>query len=224
MQVTVRRTQLGFVVVGLLLLVAAPMGYAQTTCTNDLQGPDDEPGQKDLQQFCETFNQTCSANAGSRRFTWNFDDSVWSGGNTGDACALFDTDADGNANRAVCVTIVSGPAIQANNPKCYTCDDDRPTNCTNSVLTTCTSTCTVTGGATEVFPDPPNTTHTQCNGPSCLTQDTKTDCCIEAGDTGNGVHIDTCSYPSQQPNSDASDCVVTPDQCSTNADCNDNNP
>jgi len=104
MQVSVRRTQLGFVLVALLLLIAAPMGYAQT-CINDLQGPDDEPGQKDLQQFCETFNQTCSANAGSRRFTWNFDDSDWNGGNTGDACALFDTDGDGFANFSLYVTV-----------------------------------------------------------------------------------------------------------------------
>jgi hypothetical protein len=65
--------------------------------------------------------------------------------------------------------------------------------------------------------------HTSCSGATCLTQDAKTDCCIETADTGTGVHIDTCSYPSQSPNSDASDCIVSPNQCTTNADCNDLN-
>src|SRR5439155_2830838 len=41
-------------------------------CTNDLQGPDDEPGQKDLNQFCQTFGLGCGTSGTT--FTWNFDD------------------------------------------------------------------------------------------------------------------------------------------------------
>src|SRR5689334_15579252 len=78
----------------LFLLVAGVPAGAQV-CTNDLQGPDDEPGQKDLNQFCASG----SCGTGSS-FSWNFDDTAWSGGNTGDSCMLFDTDNDGNANRA----------------------------------------------------------------------------------------------------------------------------
>src|SRR5439155_9679870 len=65
--------------------------------------------------------------------------------------------------------------------------------------------------------------HDHCTGADCLTRDTRISCCIEPGDTAGGVHIDTCSYPSQQPNSDPSDCVVTPNQCNSDTDCNDNN-
>ena len=37
--------------------------------------------------------------------SWNWDTIGFSGANTGDACSLFDTDADGKVNFAVCVTI-----------------------------------------------------------------------------------------------------------------------
>src|SRR5206468_3923759 len=39
-----------------------------------------------------------------------------------------------------------------------------------------------------------------------------------------GELIDVCSYPSQSPNSNPSDCVITPPNCSTDADCDDHNP
>src|SRR5439155_1422629 len=39
-----------------------------------------------------------------------------------------------------------------------------------------------------------------------------------------GELIDVCSYPSQQPNSDPSDCVLTPSSCSSDTDCDDHNP
>src|SRR5687768_14543444 len=89
---------------GLFALVLAAPPVAAQLCTNDQQGFDDEPGQKDLTKFCE--GPVCGATA--NLYGWNFDDTNWSGANTGDACVLFDTDQDGNANRAVCVTIVGG--------------------------------------------------------------------------------------------------------------------
>ena len=82
------------------LLALTPYPAAAQVCTNDQQGPDDEPGQKDLNQFCNL--GPC---VGGNSYSWNFDDTNWTGTNTGDACALFDTDGDGNANRAVCVTV-----------------------------------------------------------------------------------------------------------------------
>ena len=202
---------------GLFALVLAAPPVAAQLCTNDQQGPDDEPGQKDLNQFCT--NGSCGIGSS---LSWNFDDTAWSGMNTGDACLLFDTDADGNANRAVCVTAIGNAMMQPGNPKCYICADDRPTRCTGAVLVPCTSTCTV-GLSGDAFPNPPFTTHTMCNGTNCLSQDARVDCCVQPTDDG-GALLDVCSYPSQQPNSDPSDCIRRPDQCTTNAQCNDNNP
>ena len=93
----------------------------------------------------------------------------------------------------------------------------------------CTSTCSV---AFDVDPFMLAGTHTgnkcsvsnTCPGGAncCREKDTQTTCCITGGDTGNGVLLDTCSFPSQQPNSDPSDCIATR-ECTVAADCNDGN-
>ncbi|HEU4523979.1 MAG TPA: hypothetical protein VFR62_03105, partial [Gemmatimonadales bacterium] len=41
---------------------------------------------------------------------WNWDNTGFSGGNTGDACSLYDTDNDGLANFALCVVVDENPA------------------------------------------------------------------------------------------------------------------
>ena len=74
----------------------------------DEKGANDLPGQKDLTQF---FGFT-APEANSVKIGWSWDEISWSGNNTGDACALFDTDADGMANYAVCVTVTGSPATQ----------------------------------------------------------------------------------------------------------------
>src|SRR5438477_1901072 len=122
----------------IFLFVLAPCPIAAQVCTNDQQGPDDEPGQKDLNQFCTAVVGAC---VGGSNYSWKFDDTNWTGNNTGDACALFDTDnpPDGNANRAVCVTIVDGGQMQTGNPKCYTCANNAPDKCNSSVLVACSA-------------------------------------------------------------------------------------
>src|SRR5438046_793462 len=83
------------------LLAAAPV---RAVCINDGQGPDDQPGQKDLSGLCEP-GPTCSSSATTLSLLWQFDDVNWTGNNTGDACALIDLNQDGLADRAVCVTV-----------------------------------------------------------------------------------------------------------------------
>jgi hypothetical protein len=60
---------------------------------------------------------------------------------------LFDTDGNGFADFALCVTVVDGPpaTMKATSPKLYMCGDDRPDRCTNSVEDTngFNSVCTV---------------------------------------------------------------------------------
>ena len=71
----------------------------------------------------------------------------------------------------------------------------------------------------------------KCQGTNCKTIDTVVACCIDLADfptASSAALVDVCSYPSQQPNSDPSDCVVhTTGQspCSDAATrCNDGNP
>src|SRR5688572_23464749 len=79
-------------VMGLYLFVAAAPPVAAQECTPvpDVQLADDEPGQKDLTQFCA--GGTCE---GKAKVRFSFDNTDWSGSNTGDACVLFDTDTTG---------------------------------------------------------------------------------------------------------------------------------
>src|SRR5436190_2978910 len=233
------------------LLAAAPV---RAVCINDGQGPDDQPGQKDLSGLCEP-GPACSSSATTLSLLWQFDDVNWTGSNTGDACALIDLNQDGLADRAVCVTVFGAaqmagkcsnnqflgcrknqdcgsggtcvlPTDNTGPARCYTCANDRPTRCSNSQPVSCTSVCGV-GVAVGADPFTSSATHTanKCNGSNCLANDAAVNCCLTSTDIGTGGQlIDVCSYPSQQPNSDPSDCVITPPNCSSDADCDDHNP
>ncbi len=214
--------------------LADPIPKPPPPCTNDLQGVDDEPGQKDLTQLCETgaepppgFDIASVPAPFERHVSWNFDNTAWSGANTGDACALYDDDdADVFADFAVCVTIEDGPPAtkKAGSPKIYQCGNDRVDRCTGAVLlkdsdgTTPApvpiSVCEVNEGGSHVSgqdADPFAGSHA-CAGADCETLDAITICFIDESDFGvAGVTpTDVCSYPSEQPNSDPSDCVRTP--------------
>ena len=76
-----------------------------TDCQADAQGANDEPGQKDLTQFCAELGDSVPYELHTK---FNFDETTIPGGNTNDGCVLFDTDSDGNANLAVCVTTREG--------------------------------------------------------------------------------------------------------------------
>lgn len=284
-----------------------PDPNATGECLIDQQGADDEPGQKDLTEFCEEAPSDNPEELSNSPFelhiSWNFDDTRWTGANTGDGCALFDTDGDTFANFALCVTIEDGPpATQISvSPRLYSCGDTRPDRCTSSVsIPNFSSACVANAGTcsndSSIFcegnsdcgvgntcnnvgtqdddPFQPNTCDTEsgrciadgtvctsdvdcpnvhsgggkCNGASCLNQDAHILCWLEANDLpGNEVCdttvpggvctniagrqcasdgdcipiTDVCSYPSEQPNSDPSDCIVTPTGQSpcVNVDC-----
>lgn len=162
-------------------------------------GQNDEPGQKDLTADAVALD-------GADFYTaWKWDDTSWSGNNTGDACSLFDTDADGNANYAVCVTI-GKPAIETST-RAYSCSDNRADRCTGAVLEGTEGTdssgnwCSV-APSSAAFPPPPPGGDTQatCNI-SLVASD------LGLSGLGDGTFLNSCSYPSQEPNSDPSDCV-----------------
>ena len=168
---------------------------------SDESGPNDLPGQKDLTAHA----QANSSTAGAFWVAWKWDDTSWSGNNTGDACALFDTDGDGKVNSAICVTVGGKPLAsqQANSPRVYTCGDAKVDRCTTPIVqvTPIQSACSVNPAAAPTYPNNPSGNDTQAT------------CHVWLGDLGvssPAALINTCSYPSQQPNSDPSDCVLIP--------------
>jgi hypothetical protein len=184
----------------------------------DDQGADDYPGQKDL-----NFLTVDYATVGKVSVTWGWDDTAWSGSNTGDACTLFDTDGNGFANYSMCVTVQNSPAV-FKSMRLYSCGNTRADRCDqpNTLITPFVSTglAQVTANA-----DPfgkvggPYYTANHVHGNTC---DTRTGCytadtiaalvidLVDFPGAGAAKLINVCSYPSQIPNSAPSECVITP--------------
>jgi uncharacterized repeat protein (TIGR01451 family) len=165
------------------------------TCQDDLQGPNDEPGQKDLTKMCSDYGQLPE----TLYTKWNWDEIKWTGTNTGDACNLIDTDNDGLANFSLCVSVEGNPA-SFKNQALFSCSDTRPDRCTGSSLISSTSTCFASVLEEDPFLEG-----------DAYPKDTVANCTINMSDfsSEDARLIDVCSYPSQQPNSDPSDCIIT---------------
>lgn len=162
----------------------------------DEQGANDEPGQKDLTKLW-----SWSPSNGTLKIGWNWDETAWEGDNTGDACALFDTDDDTYADFAVCVTVGEDPAVQLDaSPRVYTCAPAKSTTrCFDAtIVPNATTDCDVDQTATNPFDGGDDTTAV---------------CTVNLGEVGGALEstlTNVCSYPSQIPNSDPSDCVLAP--------------
>jgi hypothetical protein len=163
--------------------------------TTDVGGPNDQPGQKDL---------TAHASKLTTDFfvAWKWDEISISGGNTGDACPLFDSDGDGNANTALCVTIAKTPT-EWQSTRVYTCGDTKPDRCTSTYAEVIPigSKCQVDNQASPAL------------SPGAGAFDTQATCKIALADFGVSVPsalLNTCSYPSREPTSAPSDCVLIP--------------
>lgn len=166
-------------------------------CTSDAQGANDVPGQKDLTIMCRDQNSTNPLD-----ISWNWDEISLSGSNTGDGCALFDTNSNGKANYAICSSWDQNQHELPSSPKIYLCNDTRPDRCTDTISPITTSYCDISNDINDPF----------TSGDS-YPNDTKSFCSVNLADVGTAVNtvlLDVCSYPSQQPNSDPSDCILTP--------------
>jgi hypothetical protein len=124
---------------------------------------------------------------------------------------LYDTDDDGFANYALCVTVGNTPATQlSSSPRLYSCTDGKAFNCTNATLITSRQSACVVN---TLVPDPFGATGrgaNKCAGANCLPKDTQAQCCVKPIDFPFATAlIDVCSYPSQSPSSDPSECVKT---------------
>lgn len=177
-------------------IVNTPTAEAAPICVIDTAGANDESGQKDLTRLCVDY-----AGAPSTVATlWNWDETGTNGANTMDACNLFDTDGDGNINYAVCVTTNNNPAVLQSTTT-YSCGDTKIDRCTSTVaiISSGTTSCAVSQQNTDPFP-----------AGTSSPKDTQGACTIQLSTVGGAGAklIDVCSYPSAQPNSDPSDCVI----------------
>jgi hypothetical protein len=170
-------------------------------CTDDVHGANDEPGQKDLTRMCVD----SQVDPLEIQFQW---DEIYGGGaNTYDACNMFDTDSDGYINYSLCVQVLANPGtdlMEYYNVILYSCGDDKSDRCTQpvSVLPISPGTaCTVAQKELDPFP-----------AGTAYPQDTVGECNIVWADVGgeDSVYVNTCSFPSGQPNSDPSDCITEP--------------
>jgi uncharacterized repeat protein (TIGR01451 family) len=205
---TTTRLSLIPVVIALLMnLVIGPLApvfqdgvadvLAAPETVNDEQGANDEPGQKDLTQLTIDYDGLPT----SVFVKWNWDEISWSGSNTGDGCALFDTDDDLFVDAAICVTISGDPATLAD-VRLYECTADAKVDrCTGPVEVggTLDTTCTVEQDDTDPF-----------DAGAEFPTDTVATCTIQMDEVAatTAELVNVCSYPSQEPNSDPSDCVL----------------
>lgn len=179
------------------LVLSASVASAELLCIDDLQGADDEPGQKDLNRLCI---DDAPPPPDELIVSFNWDQAGWTGANTGDACTLFDTNGNGNADYSLCVTVHQTPA-QYLSTRLYQCTTDSwADRCHGAVEIGFNSVCTAEAvdGA-----DPFHVGEA----------DTVATCSIVLADFGDPLTVellDVCTYPSEQPNSDPSDCVISP--------------
>ncbi len=187
---------------GLLVSNNQPPAYAAELCYKDAQGANDEPNQKDLTRAC--YEKTGLPDYITVK--WQWDELATSGNNSMDGCALFDTDGDGLVNYAACVTTKNEGTNKDEHAvfdalTMYSCGDNTVDRCSQplQVIPNGLNTCTVTQQSSDPFP-------IGSENPI----DTVASCTIYLSTIGSGAAqlIDACSYPSQQPNSDPSDCVL----------------
>src|SRR4029079_5234515 len=181
----------------------------------DDAGASDTPAQSDLNAFTRADNVT-----GKVAVKWVWDDvNSWTGsGQTGDACALFDTTpansnkGKGTANFAVCVRInnpggdptIVGQLAAPASPLLYSCGDTKNDRCASQskLLPLGGIVCEVEKIAGETFftaGEDGADVQAACSIPLSA---------ISATSTPNLLNV--CSYPSGSPGSNPFDCVVTP--------------
>ena len=191
-----------------------PSSYFTVT---DEHGANDVPGQVDLTQMGRD-----DATAGLYKVYWSWDShTAWTGsGQTGDACALFDTDGDTNINYVVCARVANfnanpndvrvAPKSATETVYLFECSDKKNDRCTTPGPLAST---TITAGAFS--PATSNLiTHTD---PFAAGESYDHDTTIRLEIPGNIIPGDevltnVCSYPSagNGGNNNPFDCIVSP--------------
>ena len=189
-----RRLAAVVLALAIVQIAAAAPSSAVVTTSIDENGANDEPGQKDLTRH----SVDTGVPAGQLGVGWSWDETSISGGNTLDGCALFDSNGNARADKAVCVTV--GNPFPTVTTTVQNCPDTRVDRCGGETIPAPQTTCTVAVTATDPF----------AAGTSSP-NDTTASCTVRLSDFGaaGATLINTCSYPSHS-GSDPSDCVLVP--------------
>src|SRR5437762_2841604 len=195
----------------------------------DQQGANDVPYQSDLTQMGRD-----DSDPSYYRIFWSWDSiNQWTGnGQTGDACALFDSDGDSNINYAVCgqITNLNGNpnlVVQTTgSPFAFSCNNKRTDRCGNPVpksyVSSGTSPDIQAGPLPGSTATPPGNliTDTDPFGPTAplgpgsnYPNDATLHMKIrKAFLPANSILVNVCSYPSagNGGNNNPFDCIVTP--------------
>ncbi len=183
-----------------LVLLSAGKAQADLTCIADT-AVDDLAGsaQADLTQLCFDFDNLPT----SYDVTVSFDKVRFTGANTGDACALFDSDGDANGfvDYAICFQVGGNPGtLLPGSPFGYQCLSPNSTVAcgTASPVVLSLSSCTSATTSDDPFPTG-----------EASPDDTKVSCTIFTSELpSNGSQVNACSYASASPTSDPKDCLL----------------
>jgi len=205
-----------------VLLLATP-AFAER-CYIDVDGANDDPGQKDVTQFCSAIG---AGEPYELHASASLDLIGLGGNNTADLCFLFDSDADGAINSALCSTLSGDPAAMRN-VRILTCDDTTSKRCNNAVQANVCS--NKTGDSCLSDADCTSGTCAGQYNTVCISSQQPTDPFPE-GDSSPLIDLDEFgpdgqstrlinmgAFSSTIPYSDMSDSVLPP-MCLTDADC-----
>jgi len=191
----------------------------------DVHGANDVPGQVDMTQMGRD-----TSDSSVYRIFWAWDSiSAWTGkGQTGDACALFDSDGDSNINFVVCAR-VSNLNADPDDVRILEAAPDKPVylfGCSDKKNDRCTNPSAVSYDAGEVIAGQLGLTagnlitETDPFGPADLNgpgesypHDSTIDVQIPRAKVPTGSSlVNVCSYPSagNGGNNNPFDCIVTP--------------
>ncbi|HET9062892.1 MAG TPA: hypothetical protein VFO62_06350, partial [Candidatus Binatia bacterium] len=214
----------------LFVLTLASPAFAER-CIVDVDGPNDDPGQKDVTQFCSAIG---AGDPYELHASASLDLTNLSGNNSADLCFLFDSDADGAINSALCNTLRGAPAGLVN-VRILSCDDTSTRRCNSASLA---NVCSNDNGKSCL-------SDADCSGGSCAAQydtvcsasqketdpfpegddygfDSVIECDIDLDEFGpDGAStrlINMGAFSSTIPYSDMSDSVLPP-MCLSDADC-----
>ncbi len=199
-------------------LALTPSSFSTVT---DQHGANDEPGQKDL-----TLMGRDDSDPDFLKIFWNWDDVDFTA-QAGDACALLDSNENGNIDLAICGEVVNGPGYSTTNRvivlsslSLWSCGDSRSDRCaqpTSQIVSVGRTNAGILGSgnpldasgnlvtASDPFPQgdfSPLDTTLQVNIDRSF---------LNAGYPGAAL-VNVCSYPSigSGGNTDPSDCIMTP--------------
>lgn len=200
----------GFLLVLAMFAATPGVALAAETCIVDTGGPNDpsSDNQRDLTKLC--FDPAGLPN--TLAVKWHWDRIDFPGASVGDACALFDTDGNGNADYSLCMVVDNTPP----NPTTMTsfrilaCDDTTLDSCDPPITPVPTTGTICSASVQGTVENPADPFGAPPNVGTAWPADTVGACNINLANFGNPslvTVLDVCSYTSPDPTNNPYDCV-----------------